>query len=89
MKTIKITVKGRVQGVFFRHHTKEIAKKLDLSGYVKNLQNGDVEIVAKGSDGRLKELVEFCKKGPQLAKVGGIKIEYLDSKEEFYNFEIR
>lgn len=49
MKQVKLTVSGKVQGVFFRHYTRQQALKLGLRGYIKYLVNGDVEIVAQGN----------------------------------------
>jgi acylphosphatase len=71
---VKILVKGRVQGVFFRASTKEKAQELKIVGNVKNLANGNVEIYAKGSEKNINELVEWCKEGPRLAHVEDIFI---------------
>jgi len=64
MKTIKIKISGTVQGVFFRKFIRDKADKLGLRGFVRNLDNGDVEIVAEGRDEKVNEMLGVCKKGP-------------------------
>ncbi|MHA1214731.1 MAG: acylphosphatase [Candidatus Hodarchaeales archaeon] len=62
MKRVKIVVSGRVQGVFFRVYTREFARKFeDITGYVRNLPDGRVEVVAEGSNSSLKELAKWLK----------------------------
>ncbi len=88
MKTVRLFIKGRVQGVFFRQRTQEIARELGLTGSVKNLPDGRVEVVAQGSDDNLNKLVEFCRKGPRTAKVEEVKIMFEEAKTEFSSFDI-
>ena len=88
MANLKIIVSGKVQGVFFRHNTQKFAKSLDLKGYVKNLSNGNVEVVAVGDEKQLKKLIEFCKNGPEHAKVSNINVKYFVCKEMFEDFKI-
>jgi len=76
--TIRIT--GLVQGVFFRDRTKVKADELNIMGWVKNTDNGAVEIHAEGSDGALKQLEEWCHQGPPHAKVE--RVEVSEAKEE-------
>ncbi|MCD6575782.1 MAG: acylphosphatase [Nanoarchaeota archaeon] len=89
MKRFHIFVSGRVQGVFFRANTVEVARKLGIVGWVRNLRDGRVEIVAEGSEEKLKEFVEWLKKGPILAKVVDIVIEEETPTGEFSDFEKR
>ncbi|MHA1941916.1 MAG: acylphosphatase [Candidatus Hodarchaeales archaeon] len=64
MKTVKILVSGRVQGVFFRVYTQKYARELiGVSGIVRNLRDGRVEIIAEGDESELQKLVEWSKKG--------------------------
>ncbi len=84
----KIIIKGKVQGVFFRKFVYDNASSLDLKGYVKNLNNGDVEVVAKGSEENIKKLIELCRKGPSGASVYDVIVNNIEN-EEFENFEIR
>ena len=87
MKSIHLIVSGRVQGVFFRANVKNKANELRLKGYAKNLPDGNVEVVAEGDEEKLKELIEFIRKGPGVAKIENIKITHKEP-ENFKNFEI-
>ena len=88
MKCVHLIVSGKVQGVFFRDNTRRKAAELGLNGYVKNLQDETVEVAAEGNGNKLKELVEFIRKGPGIAKVEDIKITHKEP-ENFKNFEIK
>ena len=85
-KRVRILVKGRVQGVFFRRNTEKVAKKLGLTGWVKNSGEG-VEIVAEGD--KVDELVAWCQKGPLIAKVDSVSVKEEKTTGKFTNFEIR
>jgi len=68
-----ITITGRVQGVWFRDSTRREAERLGISGYAKNLANGDVEVLASGPDAAVDELVLWLRDGPPLAKVSKLE----------------
>ncbi len=70
----EVFVSGKVQGVFFRAHTQEVASKLGLEGYVSNLPDGRVRIEVTGEESALKTFLEWCKKGPSRAVVEGLEI---------------
>lgn len=89
IKRAHIIVKGRVQGIFFRSNTKRIAAELELKGYVKNLPDGNVEVIAEGDEEKIKKLIQFCKTGPSLAKVEDVNIEFEKPTKEFGGFEVR
>ncbi len=89
MKRIHIIISGHVQGVFFRNNTKAKARKLGLKGFVRNVPNGDVEVVAEGNEKELNELVGFCRKGPMFSCVANLKIEYEKFKGEFDDFIVK
>ncbi|MCQ8104398.1 acylphosphatase [Methylomonas sp. SURF-2] len=84
-----IIVKGRVQGVYFRAFTQKQAVKLNLKGFVRNLPDGSVEIVASGHPDDLQKLAAWCHKGPILAKVSEVVVNGCSHPEAFANFEIR
>ncbi|MGZ4957981.1 MAG: acylphosphatase [Methylomonas sp.] len=86
---LHIVVKGRVQGVYFRAYTQKQAVKLNVSGFVRNLADGSVEIVASGEPDALRQLVSWCHKGPMLAKVSQVIANQYQSGEMFDGFEIR
>jgi len=62
-------MEGRVQGVFYRDWTRNSAKELGLTGWVKNLEDGRVEAIFEGEKGKVKKMLEYCKKGSKLASV--------------------
>jgi acylphosphatase len=71
-KRLHAFVSGRVQGVFFRAHTQERARSLGLSGWVRNLPDGRVEIAAEGGETKLKTLLEWLHTGPPAARVARV-----------------
>ncbi|MBS3080205.1 acylphosphatase [Candidatus Pacearchaeota archaeon] len=75
MKTLKIFIIGNVQGVFFRKFIEDNAKKLNVRGYVRNLQDGKVEVIAEGRDENVKKLLELCKQGSRQSEVKDVKFE--------------
>jgi acylphosphatase len=89
MKRVHLFVSGRVQGVFFRAHTRDLAQKLGLSGFVRNLPDGRVEVVAEGPEEKLQELIEFCYRGPPLAHVTHVEIHWEEPTGEFRGFSVR
>ncbi len=88
-KRAHIVAMGRVQGVSFRAYAQREARRLDLLGYVRNLPNGDVEIIAEGEDSALESLVAWIRKGPPLAHVAEVRVQYTEGSGGFHNFEIR
>jgi acylphosphatase len=70
----QIIVKGKVQGVNFRYHTRRQAQKLGLFGTVENLPDGRVMLRAEGKLADVDNLVEWCRKGPDSARVEGIEV---------------
>ncbi|MRI57918.1 MAG: acylphosphatase [Epsilonproteobacteria bacterium] len=78
MKNCRCIVKGRVQGVWFRRFTQNVANELGIGGYVRNLPNGDVEVVASVPEEVWEDFLAALKKGPPLARVDEIIIEPID-----------
>jgi acylphosphatase len=76
-QTRLIIVKGKVQGVYFRQRTFETAKQLQITGSVRNLPDGSVEIVATGSGEGLRMLIEWCHQGPSRADVKEVIVQEL------------
>jgi acylphosphatase len=87
MKTIRLTIKGKVQGVFYRATAKDVAGLLGIKGWVKNLPDNNVEIRATGSEEILQKFTDWCKQGPPKARVTEVIVEEL-SPEEFNSFRI-
>ena len=88
LQTISITVSGVVQGVYYRQSTKEKALELGISGIVKNLPNGNVHILATGTDAQLDQLVQWCKQGPRNAQVTSVNVEQMEI-EKYFGFIIQ
>jgi acylphosphatase len=86
---IHIFVFGMVQGVFFRANTADTARHLGITGWVRNVPDGTVEVVAEGEKEALERLLEWCKKGPSAAEVSKLDFEWLESTGEFSGFRIR
>ena len=87
MSTVNLIVKGKVQGVFFRAEAKENADKLGIKGWIKNHDDGNVEIMAKGSDEAIEAFITWCRKGPKRAAVTDVIVTALHM-EDFESFEI-
>ena len=88
MPTRRIFVHGRVQGVSFRAWAVDHARRLSLSGWVRNRHDGRVEMLVKGPAERITELATLCWKGPELAKVEGVDVEAAEGEVEA-GFEAR
>lgn len=87
-KRVTILVSGLVQGIFYRFETSREAKRLNLTGWVKNEIDGKVKIMAEGEEENLEKLIEWAKKGPLLAKVDKIEVKWNKDQKEFEDFEI-
>ena len=89
MKKIRAIVSGSVQGVGFRMSTRSQAQQLGVYGTVKNLNNGNVEIVAAGEAEAVDALIDWAKSGPSSAVVNDLQTKVMDYKDgEFDSFEI-
>lgn len=84
---IHLTIKGKVQGVFYRARAKDEAEHLHIKGWVKNSNAGDVEIVAMGDDAAIDAFIHWCKQGPPRAIVKEVIVSNA-ADEEFEGFEI-
>ena len=90
MALLSVTVYGRVQGVYFRYFVRNVARKLSLKGYVRNLASGNaVEVQAEGEKPQLDRLLEQLKVGPPGARVKMVEIDWSDYSEQFTDFGIR
>jgi len=82
MKSYHIHILGRVQGVGFRYFTLQAAQKNSVSGWVKNLPDGSVEIIATGSDDRLKAFLHAVSKGPSYSRVMDVQVDEFDQDDQ-------
>jgi acylphosphatase len=89
IRTVKIRVSGRVQGVYFRRFTKNKAQYLGVKGSVRNLEDGRVEIIAQAEADILEPFIQWCHKGSITARVDNVELIELQAKEDgFTSFEI-
>jgi acylphosphatase len=72
----RVIIEGRVQGVFFRASTRDEARKLGISGWVRNLPNGDVEGLFEGDKSTVTRMLAWCYKGPPYAVVHKVNVSY-------------
>lgn len=88
LKQVQMFVRGRVQGVFFRASTQREAKRLGLTGWVRNRPDGSVEILAEGEEDSLKELIAWAQKGPSAARVERVDVRWRGFAGDFSDFRI-
>ncbi len=86
--SVRATVYGRVQGVFFRAFVEEQAQQLGLKGYVHNLPSGDVEVVAEGERERVEKLVGYLKMGPPAAIVDRVVVSWSEYTGNYSSFKV-
>ena len=89
MKRVHIIIFGKVQGVCFRLNTEKVANKLGVKGFVRNLPNGSVQVVAEGKRNLIGDLIAFCRKGKGSAEVTNILIGFKKPTKEFNDFIIK
>ncbi|HEU4862095.1 MAG TPA: acylphosphatase [Chitinophagaceae bacterium] len=87
MKTVRLTIKGKVQGVFYRATAKDVAEMLGIKGWIRNLPDNNVEITATAAENVLQKFIGWCKQGPPKAKVDEVIVEELDL-QVFNDFRI-
>ena len=88
LKQLHLTVRGRVQGVFFRASTQREARRLGLTGWVKNRSDGAVEILAEGEETSIRELHGWAQKGPTAARVDRVDTRWRSFTGDFPDFRI-
>ena len=89
MERVHLFISGRVQGVFFRANTRAKAQGLGVNGWVKNLPDGRVEVLAEGEREKLKKLVQWCHSGSSSARVDNVEVKWEESAGEYNSFRIR
>ncbi len=81
-------VEGSVQGVGFRFFVIQKAEELGLTGWVRNLWDGRVEVTAEGQQKNLEQLHQLLKEGPRSANVTKVSMDWSDASDEFMNFDV-
>ncbi|HEY3820879.1 MAG TPA: acylphosphatase [Polyangiaceae bacterium] len=87
-KRVHLIVRGRVTGVFFRAATQREAKRLGITGWVKNRPDGAIEMVAEGEEEAIKEMVSWANHGPSAARVDSVDVRWRGYTGEFSDFRI-
>ncbi len=80
MPTVKLVIKGEVQGVFFRATAKKVAAGLQITGIIKNTKEGHVEVLASGKQPQLDQFIKWCRHGPEKALVETVDILPVEDK---------
>ncbi len=88
LKQLQLVVRGRVQGVFFRASTQREARRLGLSGWVKNRPDGTMEVLVEGEETSIRELYSWAQKGPGAARVERVDARWRSFTGEFPDFRI-
>lgn len=86
-KSVRLYISGLVQGVFFRSFIKENAEKIGVRGFVRNLDDGRVEIFIEGNPEEVKKMVAICKKGPKHYEIKKVE-EKVERFQDFKTFKI-
>ena len=81
-----VFISGRVQGVFYRASTKNMAEQLGLKGLVRNTSDGRVETVFEGEETVVKDMISWCHNGPRSAEVSDVTVDYTKFLGEFEEF---
>lgn len=88
LKQVQLTVRGRVQGVYFRASAQREARRLGITGWVKNRQDGSVDILAEGEEDGLRDLIGWAQKGPSASRVEKVDVRWRGFSGEFPDFRI-
>jgi acylphosphatase len=88
MESKQVFFIGKVQGVYFRENAMDKAIELNLNGFVRNLSNGQVEMIVQGNKKKIDNLIEFCKNNQPYAKVNNLNVKTIDINEKYSNFII-
>lgn len=89
MPFFDIKVTGRVQGVGFRYYTQKQAKLFGLTGWVKNLPDGSVQVLVQGEKPEIETFVDYLRIGPSMARVQNVSISRIEKTGDFVEFIIR
>lgn len=87
-KAAKLIVQGTVQGIFFRQFVKEHADNLNITGFVRNLESGEVEVIAEGEPEKIERLAKLVRRGPKHAQIRNVQISERKWSGEFKEFKI-
>lgn len=86
-KSIRLYILGIVQGIFFRAFVKENAEKYNVKGFVRNLEDGRVEVFLEGNIDDVDKMIEICKTGPKHSQIKDVEIK-IEKFQDFKTFKI-
>ena len=89
MERVHVIVHGMVQGIFFRANTIRQAGLLGLTVFVRNLPDGTVEAIAEGPRPALEQFVDWCRRGPEAARVNRVDVDWEEPCGEYAGFKLR
>jgi len=81
---VRLYIDGTVQGVFFRSFVKENAERYNVKGFVRNLEDGRIEVFLEGSSEDVNKMIELCKKGPKHSQIKKVDVK----PERFQDFKV-
>jgi len=88
-RRVRITVRGRVQGVGYRASTVHQAERLGLTGWVRNQADGSVQLEVQGPAGKVAEMEAWCRRGPSLSKVSHVDVDDREVVAGEADFDVR
>lgn len=87
-KKIRVMIRGRVQGVFFRMETQHAARRIGVNGWVRNRRDGSVEALFAGDAEKIEEMLAWCGQGPPMARVDDVAVQETDDQETYTDFTV-
>ena len=86
-KSIRVYITGNIQGIYFRSFIKENAEKYNVKGFVRNLEDGRVEVFLEGNTNDVEKMLEICKVGPKNSQVRDVQTKQ-EKFQDFKSFKI-
>ena len=83
-KSVRLYIDGTVQGIFFRMFVKENAERYNVKGFVRNLEDGKIEVFLEGDANNVNKMIELCQKGPKHAQIRNVEVK----PERFQDFKV-
>ena len=87
MKTLRVYITGTVQGMIYRNYLLDAGLRIGVRGFVRNMEDGRVEVLIEGRDDKVKEMLEVCKKDTNQTKIRGVEVKEIGN-QSFEGFKI-